>query len=76
MLRNVIIEFLFKIYFNDFHILVATSDLVHKIYRQLLWIFSSLLRSSWMETDDVINEFNPTFEAQNMGNGAFQNAFF
>ena len=29
-----------------------------------------------METDDVINEFNPTFEAQNMGNEAFQNALF
>ena len=27
-----------------------------------------------METDDVINESNPTFEVQNMGNEAFQNA--
>ena len=24
----------------------------------------------------VINEFNPTFEVQNMGNEAFQNALF
>ena len=29
-----------------------------------------------METDDVINEFNSTFEAQKMGNEAFQNALF
>ena len=29
-----------------------------------------------METDDVINESNPTFEVQNMGNEAFQNASF
>ena len=44
-----------------------------------IWSFKSWIKIIYDTVDVcnfVINEFNPTFEAQNMGTKAFQNASF